>query len=115
MGAFTSVTFVKEIDHGTNSREILLTAVAPASYDANGSTIDLSTWFAEVFECKLAGRPIGGATAGAGFDVIYVPATAYAAATGKLIVSNIWQATPAEASGDLSTTPGTLLLRAIGR
>ena len=115
MGAFTSVTQVKELDHGTNSKELLVSAICPASYDASGSTIDLSSLFAEVYSVKVAGRAIGGAVAGAGFDAIYIPATAYAAATGKIVMSNIWQATPAEASGDLSTTPGTLLLRVVGR
>lgn len=115
MGAFTSVTFVAEKDYGTNSRSIFVSAVGPASYDADGSTIDLSTWFTVVYKVKLAGRAPGGSTAGCGFDVIYKPATAYAAASGKLVISNIWQATPAEASGDMSTTPGTLLLEVCGR
>lgn len=122
MGAFTSVTHIATLNDGTGSRRILISAVCPATYDANGSTIDVSEatlgsghGLAICWSIKLAGRAIAGATAGAGYDVCYVPAAAYDAATGKLIVSYIWQATPAEASGDLSTTPGTLMLVAEGR
>lgn len=122
MGAFTAVTWVADIDHGTNGKKAIFTATSPASYDANGSVIDLSEatigsghGFQVVYSVKVAGRPIAGATAGAGFDGIYIPAAAYDAATGKIIMSNIWQATPAEASGDLSTTPGVLLLEVTGR
>lgn len=115
MGAFTSVALVTELDHGTNSKECIISAICPASYDASGSTIDLSTWFTQVYSVRIAGRAIGGAVAGAGYSANYIPATAYAAATGKIVMGLTWQATPAEASGDLSTTPGTLLLRVVGR
>ena len=115
MGAFTSVALVAELDHGTNSVKKLITAVCPVSYDASGSTIDLSGFFTTVFECKYVGRAIGGAVAGAGYSATYIPATAYAAATGKIVMGLTWQATPAEASGDLSTTPGTLMLEVVGR
>lgn len=121
MGAFTAVTWVRDINHGSNGKTAVFTATCPASYDANGSTIDLSEatigsghGFMEVFQVTVS-RPIAGATAGAGFDGVYIPAAAYDAATGKIIMSNIWQATPAEASGDLSTTPGSLLLVVTGR
>lgn len=121
MGAFTAVTWVRDLNHGSNGKTSVVTAVCPASYDANGSVIDLSEatlgsghGFMEVFHVAVS-RPIAGATAGAGFDGVYIPDTAYAAATGKIIMSNIWQATPAEASSDLSTTPGTLLLVVTGR
>ena len=116
MTAFATVTLIAELDHGTNSKRILVSAVAPTTYVADGSGIDLSTWFTQVYSVKCAGRAIAGATAGAGYSFTYIPAASYAAASGKIIVGLIWQATPAESAGiDLSTTPGTVLFEVLGR
>lgn len=43
MGAFTSVTVVGSNRDATGLKSLIVTAVCPASYDAGGSAIDLST------------------------------------------------------------------------
>ncbi len=42
MGDFTSVTVVGRNSNGEGLKRVIVTAVAPASYDAGGSAIDLS-------------------------------------------------------------------------
>lgn len=42
MGAFTSVTVIGRNSNGEGLKRVTVTAVAPASYDAGGSAIDLS-------------------------------------------------------------------------
>lgn len=42
MGAFTSVTVIGRNSTGEGLKRVIVTAVAPASYDAGGSAIDLS-------------------------------------------------------------------------
>lgn len=42
MGAFTSVTVIGRESIGEGLKRVIVTAVAPASYDAGGSAIDLS-------------------------------------------------------------------------
>jgi hypothetical protein len=122
MGAFTGTTWIADLDIGSNSKTSLISAVAPASYDANGSILDLSEatlgsghGFAVVYSVKNAGLPVAGTKANSSYRATYAPATDYAAATGKVAIDHLFQATPAEASGDLSTTPGTMLFIVVGR
>lgn len=42
MGAFTSVTVIGRNSNGEGLKRVTVTCVAPASYDAGGSAIDLS-------------------------------------------------------------------------
>lgn len=113
MGAFTSVTEVAN-EFGTKVRKAIITAVCPASYDAGGSTIDLSALtsggFTKVYGCVL----IGQATAASDrYQPTFIPAAAYAAATGKLKIRDINSTdAAAEASGDLSAV--TLVLEVTG-
>lgn len=113
MGAFTAVTELSNELLGKH-RIAVVTAVAPASYDAGGSTIDLSALtgggFTKVYGVKL----IGQATAASDrYQPTFVTAASYAAATGKLKIRDI-NATDgaAEASGDLSGV--TFVLQVLG-
>lgn len=113
MGAFTAVTELAN-EFGTKLRTSVVTAVCPASYDAGGSTIDLSALtsggFTKVYGVKL----IGQATAASDrYQPTFITAASYAAATGRLKIRDI-NATDgaAEASGDLSGV--TLVLEVIG-
>ena len=107
MGAFTSVTFV-----GASSLDVLktvtCTATAPASYDANGSVIDLSTaggLGALYGFTRVDAVMVGGITSAHTTDpyrVLYVRAAAGAAASGTLKIRDLAAASDAEASGNLS-------------
>jgi hypothetical protein len=113
MGAFTSVTMLSN-ELTAHGRRAIVTAACPASYDAGGSTIDLSAvtggGFTKVFGAKL----IGQATAASDrYQPTFIPAAAYAAATGKLKIRDINSTdAAAEASGDLSAV--TLVLEVVG-
>jgi hypothetical protein len=117
MGAFTSVTAL-EVTPLPNGKLVVFSAVAPASYDAGGSTIDLSSagglgaWgcFQVVYSCVQCGFD---ATANEKYKASFLPASAGAAATGKLKVRDESQAADAEASGDLSAV--TMYFTAVGR
>jgi hypothetical protein len=113
MGAFTSVTTLSN-ELSAHGRRAIVTAVCPASYDAGGSTIDLSAITGGGFTKVYGAQLIGQATAASDrYQPTYITAASYAAATGKLKIRDI-NATDgaAEASGDLSAV--TLLLEVIG-
>lgn len=120
MGAFT-VTSVIGCATGDMGRgkSVVLTATGPASYDAAGSIIDLSSAntvltgfvsdaaFVRVTGLKLVGI---GAAAADRYFCTYVPAAAGAPATGKVKVRDANDATAmAEVAGatDLSTVTFT--------
>jgi hypothetical protein len=113
MGAFTSVTALSN-ELTAHGRRAVVTAVCPASYDAAGSTIDLSALTGGGFTKVYGAVLIGQATAASDrYQPTFVPAAAYAAATGKLKIRDINAADgAAEASGDLSAV--TLVLEVIG-
>ena len=118
MGAFT-VTSVVGCSTGDMGRgkSVVLTATGPASYDAGGSVIDLSSAntvltgfvsdaaFVRVTGLKVVGI---GAAAADRYFCTYVPAAAGAPATGKVKVRDADDSTAmSEASGDLSTVTFT--------
>lgn len=111
MGAFTSVTCVA-FTSGPIKRAVV-TALGPASYDAGGSTIDLSSavsgldganTFTKVWGLNRLGVS---AHASSKYGIAYVPAASNAPATGKIKLDDLIQATPAEFSGDASGTTFT--------
>lgn len=106
MGAFTSVSVLAGSDAGGIKTRIV-TATGPASYDSGGSVIDLSsTGLANAYDgfvLVYGGRCISNEDAtDCTYLAEYIAAAAYAPATGKLRISLREQATPAEASGDMS-------------
>jgi hypothetical protein len=112
MGAFTSVTQLSN-EFGVHERRAVITAVGPASYDAGGSTIDLSSLagggFSKVYGVKLIGQPTAASDR---YQLTFITAASYGAATGKLKVRDINAASDAEASGDLSAV--TFVLEVTG-
>jgi hypothetical protein len=115
MGAFTAVTLLQENNSGSTKTRIF-SALGPASYDAGGSVIDLSSatlggfvGFSEVYCGQLAGI----AAASTKYQCVFVPAAAGAAATGKIKIHDSSAAADAEASGDLSAV--TFYFRFEGR
>ena len=98
MGNFTSVTLVAKQPApagGDGAFWAFGTAVGPASYDANGSELDMSA----IFKSKV----YGGFAYVDNADVrcIFVPASAYATATAKLFLDDN---AGTELTGDQSTT-----------
>ena len=114
MAAFTSVTKVAEVpapSGGDGIKFAVGTATSTASYDTNGSVIDLS----DVFASKVYGATF--LVNNAAFRYVFVPtATTYAAATGKVFIDDN-AGTEEGATTDLSTTPGSVvfLIRARAR
>jgi hypothetical protein len=106
-------------DGGLKTR--IVSALGPATYSSGGNEIDLSSdatdglsnaydMFAVVYGVEIIGV---GTAASNKYHATYVPAASYAAATGKIRLVDVEQATPAEPSGDLSTVAFTL--RVTGR
>jgi hypothetical protein len=113
MSAFTSPTVVAQNDVG-HLKIRVMTIVGTASYDAGGSTVDLSvaTLGTSVgFNTVFGVSPLGAAASTSGtYKLTFLPAASYASATGKIYVTHVEQATPAEASGNLSTSTFTVLV-----
>ena len=112
MGSFTGHS-VKATSQGS-IKEVILDIVGPASYDAGGSTSDLSSTvtalagtitFTKVWGVTLIAVS---AHASSKFGFAYVPAAANAPATGKIKLDDLIQATPAEFTGDASGTTFTI-------
>ncbi len=117
MGAFT-VTQVDQLVNVVGQKRVILRATGPASYDAGGSVIDLSTsnsvlgkenGFTKVYGVRQCGIGASGASI---FDAKYIPAAANAPDTGKVFLRDLSAASDAEASGDLHTH--TFILEATG-
>lgn len=112
MGAFTDHT-VLSVSQGQTKR-VVMTVKGPASYDAGGSTLDLSSAVAAlagtISFVKTWGVHLLGVSAHASskFKATYVPAAGNAPATGKIKLDDLIQATPAEFSGDASGTTFTI-------
>lgn len=115
MSAHTAPTLISANDVGHQKRRIM-SIVGSASYDVGGSIVDLSTATLGTYEgfSKVHGiTQVGGTAAAAGaYKLMFVPAAAYAAATAKIYVTLVEQATPAEASGSLAAV--TFLIEVIG-
>ena len=97
MGNFTSVTEVVSVPPpagGDALKMVMGTCVGPASYDAGGSELDLSSLFgSKVYYVK-------GNIDNADYRISFVPGSSYSSATCKLFVDDN---AGTEASGDLST------------
>ena len=118
MGAFTitGVTACATGDMG-RGKAVVITATGPASYDAGGSVIDLSsanttltTLLNEAAFVRVTGlkQVAIGAAAADRYYCQYVIASAGAPATGKIKVRDADAATAmSEASGDLSAVTFT--------
>lgn len=103
MGAFTSVTHVATLN-AIGGKVGIFTAVGPASYDAGGSVIDLSTNLTadQSFTSVKGVQVIGmGASASAKYWAAYI--TGASVALGKAFLRDLTAASDAEASGDLSS------------
>jgi hypothetical protein len=103
MSAFGTPTVLAASDSGVKIR--VISAAGPSSYDAGGSTIDLSSTalgafdgFAAVYSVQLGGI----AAASSKYQCVFVPGASGAAATGKIKIHDSSQAADAEPSGDLS-------------
>ena len=112
MGSFTGHS-VKAVDQGS-IKEVILDIVGPASYDAGGSILDLSSavtalagtiTFTKVWGVTLIAVS---AHASSKYGVRYVPGASNAPALGKLKLDDLIQATPAEFTGDASGTTFTI-------
>ena len=117
MGAFTAVA-ITTMNFGTTEKTCTFPATGPASYDAGGSTIDLSTatlgaWtaFTKLYDA-LVMAPVT-APADDKYEGKYVIAASNAPATGKIKIRDQSAASDAEASGDLSTVTVTLTVRGV--
>jgi hypothetical protein len=102
MGAFTSVTKVVGVPPpagGDGLKLAMGTCVGPASYDAGGSVIDLSSIFASKVYFVKANID------NADYRIQWVPGSSYATATGKLFVDNN---AGTEQSGNLATALATV-------
>jgi hypothetical protein len=112
MGSFTGHS-IQLNSQGTIKR-VILTVAGPASYDAGGSTIDLSSAVTALGGTLTFTKVYGvdciavSAHASSKFKATYVPAAGNAPATGKIKLDDLIQATPAEFSGDASGTTFTL-------
>lgn len=102
MGAFTSVTKVTEVPApagGDGLKMCTGTCTGPASYDANGSVIDLSSIFgSKVYFVKAN-------IDNADLRIQWVPGTSYASSDGLLFVDNN---AGTESTGNLATTLATV-------
>lgn len=119
MAAFTSVTGVGQ-NRKDKLKTVTFTAVGPNTYDAGGSTLDLSRTgglknlgFAKRVDGCVCLGVIVAQSASAKWTLTYVQATSSAPATGKMAAGLTWQATPAEEGAtDMSGT--TFLFVAFG-
>jgi len=86
----------------------VVTFTGSSSYDAGGSTLDLSTLFpSKVYgAAQLGVSPHGSAK----YQPAYVPAAQNAPSSGKVKIHDITASSGAEASGDLSATTFTALV-----
>lgn len=110
MGALTAVTAITGPTSDLSGKRGVFTALLPASYDAGGSTLDLSSHFALVHGVKFVGQATA---ANDKYHCTYIPAAAYAPATGLVKVRDLSAAADAEASGDLSAV--TVRFEVVGR
>jgi hypothetical protein len=108
MSAHTVVAIKGSRNLAGAMKMVAITFTGSASYDAGGSAIDLSTsgvlgvdGFATVYGVAQIG--CSASTSGK-YRLTFLPAASDAAATGKIYITDIEQATPAEVSGNLSTT-----------
>lgn len=118
MGAFTYGT-VTRVSPASNGKTVELSVTGPASYDANGSVLDLSVatrgaWegFTAVYDVEQIGI---GAHGNDKYRLMFVPAASGAAATGTLKARDLSAASDAEVSGGTDLSGVTFYLRAQGR
>lgn len=84
MGAFSSVTELSN-QFSTKHRKAVVSAVGPASYDTNGSVIDLSALAGGGFTKVHGVRLIGvGAHAADKYHATFIPGASYSPSTGTL-------------------------------
>lgn len=105
MGAFTSVTPVGRASNFEGRKVLIVTAVGPASYDANGSEIDLGTSTHGLLDgFTTASGAMCIKVAGTGADKYIATAVAGASShTLKIVVRDAEAMTAAaEVSGDIS-------------
>ena len=111
MGAFTSVTVVSRNNVGEGRKVITVTAVGPASYDANGSEIDvgiaaLGAWDGLTTVRGGTVKQIAGTARDKYFATCVVGAQNY---TMKVVVRDAEAGTAAsEVSGDISALTFTI-------
>jgi hypothetical protein len=109
MSAFTVVSVLGSENLQGRMKKVVCTATGTASYDANGSIIDLSTsgvlgtahGFTGVHGVKVINVSAHGSDK---YQFAYIRATP---ATGTLKVRDVTQAADAETSGDLSSITWT--------
>jgi hypothetical protein len=113
MSVHTVVSVLGSTNLSGRMKEVVFTMTGSASYDAGGSIVDLSTAgvlaVADGFTSVHGVECIESAAANAKHVFRYVRV---AAATGLLKILDVEQATPAEASGNLSAN--TYTMKAIG-
>lgn len=114
----TATASVLSNDFNTHSRVAQIVITGSASYAVGGDTIDLSALtgggFSKVYGVCTFGVGIGGG-ANDKYNVTFVPATGYAAATGKLKIrdlSAVDSATEVSLATDLSAV--TWIAQVIG-
>ena len=100
---------VVNYSHANSQKKAILRFKGPATYEAGGSTIDLSSaatslaafgGFSKVYGVQVVAQTTAGDDK---YYCTYIPADAnYVASTGKIKVRDLSAASDAEASGDLS-------------
>lgn len=119
MSAHTVVSVLSCTPLG-NEKRVVFTATGSASYDTNGSTINLGTsgvlgpWagFSVVYGVTLVGVAAHGSSK---YQFTYVPAAAYAAATGTLKAYDVSGASDAEVASTTDLSAATFIFEARGR
>ncbi len=102
----------------------IVSALGPNTYSSGGNEFDCSAdatdgfgvafdAFNVVHSIKLISVGPGTAASASTYAMTYIPATAYAAATGKIKVDDLLQATPAENAASLAAL--TFVFEVIGR
>jgi len=109
MSAHTSATLVKSIPPaagGDGLKTVMGTFTGSASYDSGGSVLDVSGLFgSKVYDIQVS-------PGNADMLCNFVPGTSYATTDCKIRMDDV--SGGAEASGDLSSTPGTFYFVALG-
>ncbi len=102
----------------------IVSALGPTTYSSGGNEFDCSSdatdgfgnvadAFTVVHSIECIGVAAGTAASASTYKFLYIPAASYAAATGKLKVDDVLQATPAENGASLAAL--TFLFRVTGR
>lgn len=121
MSAHTVPSTVLATWYTNGCKEAIILLTCSASYDAAGSTINLSTsgnlgvvhGFTTVLGVSLLGTTIG-TDANSKYYPVFVPAASHAAATGKLKIHDTSAAADAEVTAATNLSAVTMTIKIVG-